>query len=664
MHFPHQWLFLFIITIIIIMFRLCLSDPRISEPTIFCSANKSKTSNFVPAFVKEMEILSQLITANTHFATFNLNKTPYVPIYALAQCHLDLSHTDCLLCFAASRTKLPRCLPSLSATIFFDGCFLRYDIYSFYQESVSPSLDDVKCSAENATVENENENDAVDGFVESVGYAVGNVSRIAVEKGGGFGAVKVMGVYALAQCWESLGRDGCRECLDKAGMRVRRSCRMRKEGRGFNAGCYLRYSTDKFFNHDDETGDDRGSSRLGVMIAIVLSTTAFLMLSLFAAYAAYARLSKMKEDRNNLGLYATSIKKSCLSFKYETLEKATNYFNPSKKLGQGGAGSVYMGSLPNGTTVAVKRLIFNTRQWVDEFFNEVNLISSIEHKNLVKLLGCSIEGPESLLVYEYVPNRSLDQFIFDKNKTKLLNWNKRFNIILGTAEGLAYLHGGSETRIIHRDIKTSNILLDKDFTPKIADFGLARCFAADRTHVSTAVAGTLGYMAPEYLVRGQLTEKADVYSFGILIIEIVCGRRSNAFSQDSASPLQRVWTLYRSNKLVEAVDPNLKDDFPAEQVCNVLQIGLLCTQAAAALRPSMAQAIMLLTNKVCEIPTPSQPPFLNSSVMEPGNSSRSCSANSFISNVAKRIEVSYSSSESSSTHSSDAHSRSRELTQK
>ncbi|KAH9790827.1 cysteine-rich receptor-like protein kinase 42 [Citrus sinensis] len=648
MHFPHQWLFLFIIITIIIMFRLCLSDPRISEPTIFCSAKKSKTSNFVPAFVKEMEILSQLITANTHFATFNLNKTPHVPIYALAQCHLDLSHTDCLLCFAASRTKLPRCLPSLSAAIFFDGCFLRYDIYSFYQESVSPSLDDVKCSAENATVENENENDAVDGFVESVGYAVGNVSRIAVEKGGGFGAVKVMGVYALAQCWESLGRDGCRECLDKAGMRVRRSCRMRKEGRGFNAGCYLRYSTDKFFNHDDETGDDR-SSRLGVMIAIVLSTTAFLMLSLFAAYAAYARSSKMKEDRNNLGLYATSMKKSCLSFKYETLEKATNYFNPSKKLGQGGAGS---------------RLIFNTRQWVDEFFNEVNLISSIEHKNLVKLLGCSIEGPESLLVYEYVPNRSLDQFIFDKNKTKLLNWNKRFNIILGTAEGLAYLHGGSETRIIHRDIKTSNILLDKDFTPKIADFGLARCFAADRTHVSTAVAGTLGYMAPEYLVRGQLTEKADVYSFGILIIEIVCGRRSNAFSQDSASPLQRVWTLYRSNKLVEAVDPNLKDDFPAEQVCNVLQIGLLCTQAAAALRPSMAQAIMLLTNKVCEIPTPSQPPFLNSSVMEPGNSSRSCSANSFISNVAKRIEVSYSSSESSSTHSSDAHSRSRELTQK
>lgn len=258
MYFPHQCLFLFIITIIIVMFRLCLSDPRISEPTIFCSANKSKTSYFVPAFVKEMEILSQLITSNTHFATFNLNKTPHVPIYALAQCHLDLSHTDCLLCFAASRTKLPRCLPSLSATIFFDGCFLRYDIYSFYQESVSPSLDDVKCSAENATVENENENDAVDGFVESVGYAVGNVSRIAVEKGGGFGAVKVMGVYALAQCWESLGRDGCRECLDKAGMRVRRSCRMRKEGRGFNAGCYLRYSTDKFFNHDDETGDDRG----------------------------------------------------------------------------------------------------------------------------------------------------------------------------------------------------------------------------------------------------------------------------------------------------------------------------------------------------------------------------------------------------------------------
>ncbi|GFP98945.1 cysteine-rich receptor-like protein kinase 42, partial [Phtheirospermum japonicum] len=182
---------------------------------------------------------------------------------------------------------------------------------------------------------------------------------------------------------------------------------------------------------------------------------------------------------------------SNLNFKYETLEKATNYFDLSRKLGQGGAGSVYKGTLPNGKTVAVKRLFFSTRQWVDEFFNEVNLISGIEHKNLVKLLGCSIEGPESLLVYEFVPNMSLEHYIFDNNKVRILSWKERYNIIVGTAEGIGYLHGGCEYRIIHRDIKNSNVLLDENFEAKIADFGLARCFAADKTHLSTGIAGTL-----------------------------------------------------------------------------------------------------------------------------------------------------------------------------
>ncbi|KAK1569170.1 hypothetical protein Q3G72_033386 [Acer saccharum] len=544
-----------------------------------------------------MQTLAKLIT-NTHFATFHVNITPVVPpIYGLAQCHQDLSQTDCLLCFAASRTKLPRCLPSFSGRIYLDGCFLRYDNYSFYHESTSPLIDSVTCSSQNSTVVSRNT------FLESVGYAVGNVTKIAAAEGtgGGFGAVSVNGVYALAQCWESVGRDGCRECLEKAGKAVR-GCGVKTEGRGLNAGCYLRYSDYKFFNYgDEETQQNHGYSRLGSTIAISLATFAFVVLFFFAAHIVYTRLSKIKEH-NNFGLVSTSSSnKSYLSFKYETLEKATDYFNPSKKLGQGGAGSVYLGTLPNGKTIAVKRLIYNTRQWVDEFFNEVNLISKIQHKNLVKLLGVSIEGPESLLVYEYVPNKSLDQFLFDKNKTKHLNWKQRFNIIVGAAEGLAYLHEG-----------------------------------------------TLGYMAPEYLVRGRLTEKADVYSFGILILEIVCGRRNNAFTQHANSPLQTVWTLYRLNQLVEAVDPNLKDDFPAKEACSVLQIGLLCTQATVALRPSMAQVIRMLTEEDCEIPVPNQPPFLNANVYNQAGSTSTRSTYSFITNAAAKIEVSYTSSESSS----------------
>ncbi|KAL5797006.1 hypothetical protein ACOSQ2_001826 [Xanthoceras sorbifolium] len=631
---------------------LSLSDPRISQSGLFCSPNKLATKNFIPTFVKEMETLSQLLTSS-HFATYHVNVTTIVPpIYGLAQCHHDLSQTDCLLCFAASRTKLPRCLPSPSARIYLDGCFLRYDNYSFYHESTSPLIDSVKCSSQNATVSGYEDRNR---FTESVGYAVGNVTRIA-EGSGGFGVVSVNGVYALAQCWESVGRDGCRECLEKAGRAVR-GCDVKREGRGLNAGCYLRYSDHKFFSDGGETDNDHESSRLGSIIATVLATFAFVMLFLFAAYVVHARLSKIKEH-NNFGLVSPSIKKSYLSFKYETLEKATDYFNPSKKLGQGGSGSVYLGTLPNGKTVAVKRLIYNTTQWVDEFFNEVNLISKMQHKNLVKLLGCSIEGPESLLVYEYVPNKSLDQFLFDKNKTRHLNWKQRFNIIVGTAEGLAYLHEGSDIRIIHRDIKSSNILLEEDFTAKIADFGLVRFFAADKTHLSTGVAGTLGYMAPEYLIRGQLTEKADVYSFGILILEIVCGRRNNTFTTHANSPLQTVWLLHRSNQLVEAVDPNLKDDFPSKEACDVLRIGLLCTQAAVALRPSMAQVIRMLTDENCEIPVPNQPPFLNANVLN------SCSTDSFITNAAAKIDVSYTSSESSSMQGSDGQSRSRESTHK
>ncbi|XP_027350792.1 cysteine-rich receptor-like protein kinase 42 isoform X2 [Abrus precatorius] len=450
-----------------------LSDPRISEAGLYCGKNRAPLkANYIPSFIKEMETLSQQVTDHnwgSHFINISA-----IPIFGLAQCFHDLSHTDCLLCYAASRTKLPRCLPSVSARIYLDGCFLRYDNYNFYSESTDPSRDTVNCTSQ---VE----------LQMSVGRLVDSVTALAVAKARGFAVGDVKGVYALAQCWNTVGSEGCRECLRKAAKEVK-TCLPKREGRALNAGCYLRYSTHKFYNEEDAA---RSFRRRGVIIAEVLAAAAVLMLALSASYAAFTRLSKIKRENKNLGPISSSISKSRLNYKYETLEKATDYFNSSRKIGQGGAGSVFKGILPSGKVVAVKRLIFNNRQWVDEFFNEVNLISGIEHKNLVKLLGCSIEGPESLLVYEYLPKKSLDQFIFEKNRAQILNWKKRFNIILGTAEGLAYLHEGTKIRIIHRDIKSSNILLDENLTPKIADFGLARCFGADKSHLSTGIAGTL-----------------------------------------------------------------------------------------------------------------------------------------------------------------------------
>ncbi|CAH8277648.1 unnamed protein product [Arabidopsis lyrata] len=618
-------------------------DLRTTVSGLFCGGrSKSSTDpNYIPTFVEDMHSLSLKLTTR-RFATESLNSTP--SIYALIQCHDDLSPSDCQLCYAIARTRLPRCLPSSSARIFLDGCFLRYETYEFYDESVSDTSDSFSCS-----------NDTV--LDPLFGFRVSETAvRVAVRKGG-FGVAGESGVHALAQCWESLGKEDCRVCLEKAIKEVKR-CVSRREGRAMNTGCYLRYSDHKFYNGDGHHNFHVFFNK-GVIVAIVLTTSAFVMLILLATYVIMIKVSKTKQEQRNLGLVSRKFNNSKTKFKYETLEKATDYFSPKKILGQGGNGTVFLGILPNGKNVAVKRLVFNTREWVEEFFNEVNLISGIQHKNLVKLLGCSIEGPESLLVYEYVPNKSLDQFLFDETQSKVLNWSQRLNIILGTAEGLAYLHGGSPVRIIHRDIKTSNVLLDDQLNPKIADFGLARCFGLDKTHLSTGIAGTLGYMAPEYVVRGQLTEKADVYSFGVLVLEIACGTRNNAFEPMTGHLLQRVWNLYTLNRLVEPLDPCLKDEFlqvqgSEDEACKVLRVGLLCTQASPWLRPSMEEVIRMLTERDYPFPSPTNPPFLRISSLTTdleGSSTISHSTNSTttFNTMVKTDQASYTSSESSTT---------------
>ncbi|KAJ3701153.1 hypothetical protein LUZ61_004858 [Rhynchospora tenuis] len=223
------------------------------------------------------------------------------------------------------------------------------------------------------------------------------------------------------------------------------------------------------------------------------------------------------------------------SFTFDCIVAATSNFSSSNKLGEGGFGPVYKGKLPNGEEIAVKRLSATSRQGVEEFKNEVMLIAKLQHRNLVRLLGCCIQG-EKLLVYEYLPNKSLDVFLFDPSKRELLNWDKRFNIIEGIATGLLYLHRDSRLRVVHRDLKASNILLDNNMDPKISDFGMARIFGGDQNQENTLrVVGTLGYMSPEYAMDGIFSVKSDVYSFGILILEIIMGKRNSSFRNEEDS---------------------------------------------------------------------------------------------------------------------------------
>ncbi|XP_039038552.1 cold-responsive protein kinase 1-like [Hibiscus syriacus] len=287
-------------------------------------------------------------------------------------------------------------------------------------------------------------------------------------------------------------------------------------------------------------------------------------------------------------------------YTYKELRNATEDFSPVNKIGEGGFGSVYKGQLKNGNLAAIKVLSVESRQGLKEFVTEIKVISEIGHENLVKLYGCCVEDNQRILVYNYLENNSLSQTLLGSGHSNVqFNWKTRTKICIGIARGLAFLHEELKPYIVHRDIKASNILLDRDLTPKISDFGLAKLIPANMTHVSTRVAGTLGYLAPEYAIRGQLTRRADIYGFGVLLIEIVTGRCNTKTQLPVGEQylLERTWELYERNELVALIDDLLNGDFDVEEACRYLKIGLLCTQDAPKLRPSMSSVVKMLTGE-------------------------------------------------------------------
>uniref|UniRef100_A0A0D9WEG3 non-specific serine/threonine protein kinase n=1 Tax=Leersia perrieri TaxID=77586 RepID=A0A0D9WEG3_9ORYZ len=256
------------------------------------------------------------------------------------------------------------------------------------------------------------------------------------------------------------------------------------------------------------------------------------------------------------------------------------------------------GKLPDGRVVAVKQLSETSHQGKGEFVTEVATISAVQHRNLVKLHGCCIDSKTPLLVYEYLENGSLDRAIFGKSSLNL-DWAMRFEIILGIARGLTYLHEESSVRIVHRDIKASNVLLDSDFTPKISDFGLAKLYDEKKTHVSTRIAGTLGYLAPEYAMRGHLSEKADIFAFGVVMLETVAGRSNtnNSLEESKIYLLEWAWGMYEMGQTLQVVDPSL-EEFDEDEAFRVIRIALLCTQGSPHQRPSMSKVVAMLSGDV------------------------------------------------------------------
>ncbi|VVA92991.1 unnamed protein product [Arabis nemorensis] len=284
------------------------------------------------------------------------------------------------------------------------------------------------------------------------------------------------------------------------------------------------------------------------------------------------------------------------SFSLRQLKVATDDFDPLNKIGEGGFGSVYKGRLPDGTLIAVKKLSAKSCQGNKEFVNEIGIIACLQHPNLVKLYGCCVDKNQLLLVYEYLENNCLANALFGKSCLKL-EWGTRHKICLGIARGLTFLHEESTVKIIHRDIKGTNILLEKDLNSKISDFGLARLHEDEKSHITTRVAGTIGYMAPEYAMRGHLTEKADVYSFGVVAMEIVSGKSNANYTPDNeccVGLLDWAFVLQKKGDFAEILDPKLEGVFNAMEAERMIKVSLLCSNKSPTLRPTMSEVVKML----------------------------------------------------------------------
>ncbi|CAL0326494.1 unnamed protein product [Lupinus luteus] len=333
-----------------------------------------------------------------------------------------------------------------------------------------------------------------------------------------------------------------------------------------------------------------GGLSTGVIIAILGAICLFVILVLFVLLKKgyICRKDQIDAELQDLKTGYFSLKQ---------IKTATSNFDIENKIGEGGFGPVYKGILLDGTVIAVKKLSSRSRQGNREFVNEIGMISALQHPNLVKLYGCCIEGNQLLLVYEYLENNSLARALFGKEEHWLhLEWPARMNICVGIARGLAYLHEESRLKIVHRDIKATNVLLDRNLNAKISDFGLAKLDEDENTHISTRIAGTIGYMAPEYAMRGYLTDKADVYSFGVVALEIASGKSNTNFrsKEDFVYLLDWAYFLQEQGKLLELVDPDLGTEYSQEEAMRMIQIALICTNPSPTLRPLMSSVVSML----------------------------------------------------------------------
>ncbi|WJX59966.1 hypothetical protein P8452_45227 [Trifolium repens] len=494
-------------------------------------------------------------------------------VYGLYMCLDFVSNETCHKCVTNAISDIVKLCPqSEEAVVYEEFCQLRYSNKNFIG-----SLD-VTDNIGKDNVQNISEPEKYESVVNKI---LNNLTKIA-----SFNVSSNMyatgevnfedkTIYALVQCTRDLSDTNCSRCLLSA----------------------IRDIPDQTSSSTNQ-GKKNNSSKIWMITSIAAGVG--LVIIIFICYLCFVRNKRIWQS--------SKVSKDFPFFDLGSLCVATDNFSDSNMLGQGGFGPVYKGILSDGMEVAIKRLSTCSEQGSEEFINEVMLILKLQHKNLVKLLGFCVDGEEKLLVYEYLPNGSLDVVLFEQGAQ--LDWTKRVDIVNGIARGILYLHEDSRLQIIHRDLKASNVLLDYDMNPKISDFGMARIFAGSEGEANTAtIVGTYGYMAPEYAMEGIYSIKSDVFGFGVLLLEIITGKRNAGFCYSKTTPslLSYAWHLWNDGKGLELRDPLLL--CPGDQFLRYMNIGLLCVQADAFDRPTMSSVVLMLMNESVILGPPEKPPF-------------------------------------------------------
>ncbi|KAM0867845.1 hypothetical protein ACQ4PT_041715 [Festuca glaucescens] len=658
----------------VLLLLLLLMPASVMAIGIVCGSGSNYTAN--STYKSSLAVLADTLPSNASSSPQLFATVTTGVVHALVLCRRDtINTTACKNCVASSFKYAQKMCPDrkTGATVYYDydevdplqpGCILGFSGDGGFLSPASSTTGNVtffqywnpvniqgNARVVAAAVRELLAATAQDAAATTRGFATAFMDSI----GGGSPTL-----YSLAQCTPDLSAGDCLACLRRLVGTVNATNVVRMGGRIFVLRCNIRFEAFPFY--DDKSirripfsspssmapapGPAPTGKRRGIkpwVIALSVAAPVALVAFCFLVYCHRLRTKHTKGKETLQEKHANEFQGDELVWEMEAelsefsvyefhqILEATSNFSEENKLGEGGFGPVYKGHFPEGIEIAVKRLDSDSGQGFIEFKNEVELIAKLQHRNLVRLMGCCSQGGEKVLVYEYLPNKSLDFFIFDENTKVLLDWDKRIAIIAGIAEGLLYLHKHSRLCVIHRDLKPSNILLDSEMNAKISDFGLAKIFSSNNNegNKTRKVVGTYGYMAPEYASHGLFSIKSDVFSFGVLVLEIISGKKNSHECGAFINLLGYAWQLFEEERWIELIDAALPPNDHSVEIMRVINIALLCVQEDAIDRPTTLDVVAMLSSKTMILDKPKHPAYFSASVgnKEEPTANQSCSVN-------------------------------------